>query len=595
MMQSDFGGFRTRSSSSVTGIPSAQMNSKAAEAELINRATQTAIVAARSILMSGGSEEVALKTAKAAAESVLNPMMSDTDTLSGRSSLGSAFGGRRRKAKRQAEVVASMALMSATTGIRPNGSGGMAEWDSIGAHNNPFGRNVITIRQDEPSVLSGSISTRPPRMPTPKSQVSQATTVQKRSSSSTYKLSTPPTSASADMSPRAFGRNSQSESIATSAMSFSKPSPPVNSSPPPCPAKESPKDENKDKASKYESQSNFLDKILNMKVGDSNINTTKEDKIKVSAMLRDMESDSVNQSGTMDSDRQSSMASSLADDETADTSTVDTANQHRADKEKPWSLDPLIVQMTGALNIFTCGPLGTFMNGQAADDMEDMETIGSANNSAAKRPKRDRHVASAVVESRDDTFDDNTTNYTCDDTEVTERDARVDREDAGNDDDDDDDDDIHSNFRDPDFGVIDSRSTDSSTNLLRELVMSDISEGAIQVRSSIRETMEKIVSKSNRGRTRGNRTGDSDPDKTWLSYELRQKDDGAEKLTSSLHHGSKSKKASTSRRTPKASKEPKPSKVSKDSSKVSKANKASKGSKGLKKKSPSFFFKNNKK
>jgi hypothetical protein len=585
----------------VCGIP-VNMNSKAAEAELINRATQTAIVAARSILMSGGSEEVALKTAKAAAESVLNPMISDTDTLSGRSSLGSAFGGKRRKAKRQAEVVASMALMSASTGIRPNGSEGMAEWDSIGPHNNPFGRNVITIRQDEPSVLSGSISTRPPRMPTPKSQVSHATSVQKRSSSSTYKLSTPPTSASSDMSPRAFDRNGQSESGAASAMSFSNALSPLGKSGnTTVGAKESPKDDSiKDKGSKYESQSNFLDKILNMKVGDSNINTTKEDKSKVAAMLRDMECDSVNQSGTMDSDRQSSTASSLADDETADTSTVDTANQHRTDKERDtsWSLDPLIVQMTGALNIFACGPLGTFMNGQAVDDMEDTDTIGSANNSATRKSKRDRH--GAVMESRDDTFDDNTTSYTCDDTEISERDVRTDRKDARIEDHDDDDN--HSDYRDPDFGVIASRSTDSSTNLLRELVMSDISEGAIQVRSSIRETMEKIVSKSNRGRNNrsmrgGARAGDSDPDKTWLSYELRQKDDRAEKVTSSLHQGSKTKKVSDSRRTPKAAKDMKASKVGSKDTKSSKVTKVptSTVSKGLKKKSPSFFFKTNKK
>ena len=136
------------------------INPKAAEAELIQKATQTAIVAARSILMSGGTEESAMKTAKAAAESVLNPAATDSDSVSGRSIVGSAFGGKKRKAKRQAEVVASMALMSATS-LHPNGSHTIGECDH--SLNKMYGRHIITTRQDEPSVLSGS--TRPPKPP----------------------------------------------------------------------------------------------------------------------------------------------------------------------------------------------------------------------------------------------------------------------------------------------------------------------------------------------------------------------------------------------------------------------------------------------
>ena len=124
------------------------MKPKAFEAELIQKATQTAIVAARSILMSGGTEESALKTAKAAAESVLNPAGSESGSVSA-SSIGNAFSGRKRKAKRQAEVVASMALMSATS-LQPSGG-------------TPMGSNIVTVKQDEPSVLSGS--TRPPKTP----------------------------------------------------------------------------------------------------------------------------------------------------------------------------------------------------------------------------------------------------------------------------------------------------------------------------------------------------------------------------------------------------------------------------------------------
>ncbi|OEU11568.1 hypothetical protein FRACYDRAFT_219886, partial [Fragilariopsis cylindrus CCMP1102] len=164
-------------SSSNNSVNSTTRSQKAAEAELISRATQTAIVAARSILMAGGNEEVALKTAKAAAESVLNPMHggSDNDSVTGsgrsRSTLGGAFGGRKRKAKRQAEVVASMALIAASsTHHHPNGMGGMGECDSFN-NGNPYGRNITIRHQDEPSVLSGSISlsARPPRVPKPNS------------------------------------------------------------------------------------------------------------------------------------------------------------------------------------------------------------------------------------------------------------------------------------------------------------------------------------------------------------------------------------------------------------------------------------------
>ena len=136
------------SSSKNGGSTLPTMTPKAFEAELIQKATQTAIVAARSILMSGGTEESALKTAKTAAESVLNPAGSESGSVSA-SSIGNAFSGRKRKAKRQAEVVASMALMSATS-LQPSGG-------------TPMGRNIVTVKQDEPSVLSGS--TRPPKTP----------------------------------------------------------------------------------------------------------------------------------------------------------------------------------------------------------------------------------------------------------------------------------------------------------------------------------------------------------------------------------------------------------------------------------------------
>jgi len=73
------------------------------DAVIISQATAQAAQAAKAILNAGGSELTALKTAKAAAVSALMPQ---SDEVAG---IGSSFL-RRRKMKRQAEVVASMAL-----------------------------------------------------------------------------------------------------------------------------------------------------------------------------------------------------------------------------------------------------------------------------------------------------------------------------------------------------------------------------------------------------------------------------------------------------------------------------------------------------
>jgi len=81
---------------------------EAEEAELLSKATSQAMIAARSIMMSGGSEATALSTAKAAAQSILVP---NTSEMEGSPYLGKMFLSK-RKAKRQAEVVASMALLS---------------------------------------------------------------------------------------------------------------------------------------------------------------------------------------------------------------------------------------------------------------------------------------------------------------------------------------------------------------------------------------------------------------------------------------------------------------------------------------------------
>ena len=89
------------------------------DARLLSQATSQATIAAKSILSSGGTEQTALKTAKAAAQGVLLGNIRD---------LGSGPKGmmKRRKIKKQAEVVASMALVSASNSHRQG-----TEWDLL--------------------------------------------------------------------------------------------------------------------------------------------------------------------------------------------------------------------------------------------------------------------------------------------------------------------------------------------------------------------------------------------------------------------------------------------------------------------------------
>mmetsp|Transcript_35243 Transcript_35243/g.85427 ORF Transcript_35243/g.85427 Transcript_35243/m.85427 type:complete len:478 (-) Transcript_35243:1082-2515(-) len=83
--------------------------SKAEEAELLARATNAAVIAAKSILLSGGSEDMAVRTAKAAAFSVFCPNLSEDEINSRKASSYL----KRRQFKKQAEVVASVALITA--------------------------------------------------------------------------------------------------------------------------------------------------------------------------------------------------------------------------------------------------------------------------------------------------------------------------------------------------------------------------------------------------------------------------------------------------------------------------------------------------
>jgi len=75
------------------------------DASRLAHANSAATAAAKSMLVAGSGNEIALSTAQAAAQSVLRARSGGNNFLS------------RRKAKRQAKVIASMALMTATTSL----------------------------------------------------------------------------------------------------------------------------------------------------------------------------------------------------------------------------------------------------------------------------------------------------------------------------------------------------------------------------------------------------------------------------------------------------------------------------------------------
>lgn len=405
------------------------INPKAAEAELIQKATQTAIIAARSILMSGGTEESALKTAKAAAESVLNPAASDSDTVSGRSIVGSAFGGKRRKAKRQAEVVASMALMSATS-LHPNGSHTIGECDSL---NKMYGRHIITVRQDEPSVLSGS--TRPPKPPTPKSNESQNGFMERSYQKETREpIELNPTSDRPDRPPLA-------------------------------------------PTSPQRMLSNAFSNIL-PKSG-------KDDGAERKIDHRHLKITVLSQSTSMESELQSSVESSLDDrsagtDDESDEETSPFFFEEKKEEKKygtksltkksasksvskiaSCSLTDIIMNPFAAtLNLLHCGHIATV---DAVREVELLTSCGNDDNRNRRQSAR-RARRGSILDSRDDTFDDETTAFSYDNSKKK------------------------GTYRDPDFP--NSYSLTSSHSEISE------SEGDLRVRSSIRETMENIVNKS---------------------------------------------------------------------------------------------------
>lgn len=100
--------------SSMSPLSSHQsLTTTAEDARLLSKANDQAAIAARSILMSGGTEQTAVKTARAAAEAVLQSYY-DSNSVT----IGPKEWFVKRKIKKQAEVVGSMALVTAANSVK---------------------------------------------------------------------------------------------------------------------------------------------------------------------------------------------------------------------------------------------------------------------------------------------------------------------------------------------------------------------------------------------------------------------------------------------------------------------------------------------
>jgi hypothetical protein len=505
-------------------------STKADEAFLLSQATTTAMIAARSILMSGGTEETALKTAKAAAQSVLNPGAADADSVSGKSNTFL----RRRKAKRQAEVVASMALMSATSNARATGG---VDWETVsntsGGHNsypprtmmpshhnnmnqfNGYAQNITTRSQDDPSVLSGSTKTNhtghtherernhpnymlPPKPPTPwRVQKEQPSFEESKPSKPSKEVSPVP----------------RQPSFSTRAPPACDPVPLVRG------------------ASERTEISKQIEQVQSRR---KNLQATHQDEDSFGNNSADSNKDqeSVVRSLNEGSSSCSSEEPEQADDESLDSmGTEDESVQPRssttADMKKDFiknHLDPVLFSFTNAFNAFSCGPMG--LNGLMGEEGEDEERAATK---GERKSGGEKAVNSNSVEHRDDVdannLEDEVTDFMVGNDEANFEDAKQQDEDELREVLDSFD---QSAFQSASLSSSDgtsrsqsSASADDSEQILSELNMSSSEEGEIQVRSSIRETMEKIVSKSQKNINKYD-ASNTDVDRTWLSYELRQ-------------------------------------------------------------------------
>ena len=167
-------------------------------------------------------------------------------------------------------------------------------------------------------------------------------------------------------------------------------------------------------------------------------------------------------------------------------------------------LDPLLVSFTNTFNSLTCGIPIT--------------TSDTDPNQKARNQKDKGHEE---VDIGDDSLDEEGI-FSGDEIDPEERQERGDgRKDMDNSFD-------HGLLKEQ-FSSSSSCSNSSldSSQLFRDLHSESLSEGEIQIRSSIRESMEKIVSKS-----KPKHGVEETIDRTWLSYESRQDDDGPDVLHS---------------------------------------------------------------
>jgi hypothetical protein len=584
-------------------------STKADEAFLLSQATTTAMIAARSILMSGGSEETALRTAKAAAQSVLNPKGADADCVSGKSNTFL----RRRKAKRQAEVVASMALMSAASNVQSTAN---ADWENISVSsasqniypprkmvphphnmNNSFGyaQNITTRPQEDPSVLSGSnpsvlsgsIRTQhsgftkerarsysnqmlPPKSPRARVQKEQQSFEESKPSKSPRFKRVQKEQQSFESKP--FKPSKQASPVSSQhSLSLKGAAPAFDPLP----------------LAREGSERTGISKVIQRVQSRLTLKGTKgaapaydplplgSERTGISKVIQRVQSrrkeiqgilqdnDPLLIHGSRDSSKDqedvvvrsndsSSCSSSEQPERTDDESlgslgTEDESVQPRSceivPRKTPRSsetkkdyfikkhVDPVLFSFTNAFNAFNCGPmdLNAFMSQDGEED-----------DKRAKKEKRKSGGVNALksVEHRDDVEAKNLTeeniNFMSGDDDSNFQDAKQDDEEEHREvidsfDQSENKSDFVSSSSNESFRSRSSASADSE-QILSQLNMSVSEEGEIQVRSSIRETMENIVSKSHKKGKKYD-VSNSHVDRNWLAYELRQTE-SPERLTS---------------------------------------------------------------
>lgn len=121
-------------------------------AALLSKASHQATVAARSILEAGGSRVTALSTAQAAAQAVLCP--SSQEVAAGSISLG------RRRAKRHAEIIGSMVLMSLINSHQQQGAAPLSKVSDSPSHFGFSSLDVSAGRSGSERALQSSVSSK---------------------------------------------------------------------------------------------------------------------------------------------------------------------------------------------------------------------------------------------------------------------------------------------------------------------------------------------------------------------------------------------------------------------------------------------------